>query len=158
RAVGTGQDAEDFALRRYPGTFRGYNSKLAALLGLEYLVLDRPLAELPRDAPRPKAEVLYASNSMYVYKLGKTAPRTYFASSIRKVDNEDILEEEMMPGFDPAKEVLIDEASMADLHGGPYPQAALKQRVQPASLRETKGVSPKPLLAAQAAGQAVSDH
>ena len=50
-----GQDAEDFALRRYPGTFRGYNSRLAALLGLEYLVLDRPLTELPREIPRPKA-------------------------------------------------------------------------------------------------------
>ncbi len=27
RAVGSGQDAEDFALRRYPDTFRGYNSQ-----------------------------------------------------------------------------------------------------------------------------------
>ncbi|MBO0733507.1 MAG: hypothetical protein J2P49_04165 [Methylocapsa sp.] len=158
RAVGTGQDAEDFALRRYPGTFRGYNSKLAALLGLEYLVLDRPLTRLPRDAPRPKAELLYASGSMYIYKLGKTAPRTYFASSIRTVDNEDILEEETIPGFDPAKEVLIDEASMAGLQGGPYPEAALKERVQPASLRDTRGVNPKPWLAAQAGGgHAIAD-
>ena len=79
RAVGPGQDAEDFALRHYPGTFRGYNSHLAALLGLEYLVLDRPLTELPRDIPRPKAQELFASDSLYIYKLGKTAPRAYFA-------------------------------------------------------------------------------
>ncbi|MGH6801126.1 MAG: YfhO family protein, partial [Methylocella sp.] len=55
RAVGPGQNAEDLTFRHYPGTFRGYNSRLASLLGLEYLVLDRPLTELPRDIPRPNA-------------------------------------------------------------------------------------------------------
>ena len=62
----------------YPGTFRGYNSHLAALLGLEYLVLDRPLTELPRDIPRPKAQAIYTSDTMYIYKLGKTVPRASF--------------------------------------------------------------------------------
>ncbi|MGH6830887.1 MAG: YfhO family protein, partial [Methylocella sp.] len=66
RAVGPGQDAEDFSLRHYPGTFRGYNSHLAALLGLEYLVLDRPLTELPRHIPRPKAQAIYTSDTMYI--------------------------------------------------------------------------------------------
>jgi hypothetical protein len=152
RAVGTGQDAEAFGLRRYPDTFRGYNSELAALLGLEYLVLDRPLTALPRDTPRPKAEVLYASNSMYIYKLGTTVPRTYFASAIKRVDNEDIFEEQIIPGFDPAKEVLIDKASMADLRGGPYAQDPLQQRIHTASLNEVKGVTQKPLQAAAAPG------
>ena len=78
RAVGPGQDAEDFALRHYPGTFRGYNSRLAALLGIEYLVLDRPLTELPRDIPRPKATEFFASDGLYIYKLGKIAPTGLF--------------------------------------------------------------------------------
>jgi hypothetical protein len=148
RAVGTGQDAEELAFRRYPHTFRGYNSELAALLGLEYLVLDRPLTELPRDTPRPIAETLYASSSMYIYKLGKTAPRVYIASAVRSVDDEDILEEQFMPGFDPAKEVLIDKASMADLQGGPYAQASPQQRIHTASLGDVKGVKQKPLQTA----------
>jgi hypothetical protein len=152
RAVGTGQDAEDFSLRRYPDTFRGYNSELAALLGLEYLVLDRPLTELPRDTPKPKAETLYASGSMYIYKLGKTAPRTYFASTVRRVDDQDILEDQFIPGFDPAKEVLIDNSSMADLHGGPYAQGPLPQRIRTASLSDVKGVTQNPWQAAAAPG------
>ncbi len=133
RAVGPGQDAEDFALRHYPGTFRGYNSHLAALLGLEYLVLDRPLTELPRDIPRPKAQAIYKSDTMYIYKLGKTVPRAYFASAVEPVDNEEVLDEHVLPGFDPASEVLIDQASMADIHGGPYARGTGQERFQAAS-------------------------
>ena len=134
RAVGPGQNAEDLTFRRYPGTFRGYNSRLAALLGLEYLVLDRPLTELPRDIPRPNARAIYASGAMYIYKLGETAPRAYFASSVERVDNEEVLDEHVLPGFDPLSEVLIDQASMADLHGGPYPRGTGDERVQTATL------------------------
>jgi hypothetical protein len=134
RAVGTGQDAEDFALRRYPDTFRGYNSRLASLLGLEYLMLDRPLAALPREIPRPRAQLIYASDGIYIYKLGKAAPRAYFASAVKPVDNEDVLGEHALPGFDMGREVLIDEASMGDLRGGLYAQSAPPQRIQTASL------------------------
>ena len=54
RAVGPGDNAGDPNLRHFPGTFRGYKCKLAALLGLEYLVLDRPLTRLA--PPRAAAE------------------------------------------------------------------------------------------------------
>ena len=133
RAVGAGQGAEDFSVRHYPGTFRGYNSYLAALLGLEYLVLDRPLTELPRDIPRPKAQAIYTSGTMYIYKLGKTVPRAYFASAVEPVDNDEVLDQHVLPGFDPASEVLIDQASMADLHGGPYARGTGQERFQTAS-------------------------
>ena len=144
RAVGSGQDAEDLALRHYPSTFRGYNSRLAALLGLEYLVLDRPLTELPRDIPRPKAQAIYKSDTMYIYKLGKTVPRAYFAPAVVPVDNEEVLDEHVLPAFDPASEVLIDRASMAGLHGGPYTQGtghARQELDQSVSLSHTAIVS-----------------
>ena len=150
RAVGPGQDAEDFALRHYPGTFRGYNSRLAALLGIEYLVLDRPLTELPRDIPRPKAQEFFASDNLYIYKLGKTAPRAYFSSEIKPADNEDVLDEHVLPDFDPANEVLIDQSSLADLHGGPHIVGSSQERVQIASLGETQGFK-------QAASRALSE-
>ncbi len=133
RAVGAGQGAEDFSVRHYPGTFRGYNSHLAALLGLEYLVLDRPLTELPRDIPRPKVQAIYTSNTMYIYKLGKTAPRATFAPAVEPVDSDKVLGQHDLPGFDPASEVLIDQASMAGLHGGPYAQGTGQERFQTAS-------------------------
>ena len=52
RAVGAGENAVDPNLRHFPGTFRGYRCSLAGLLGLEYLVLDRPLERLPKHFPR----------------------------------------------------------------------------------------------------------
>ncbi|MCI0467887.1 MAG: YfhO family protein [Beijerinckiaceae bacterium] len=143
RAVGTGQDAEDFSLRRYPDTFRGYNSYLASLLGLEYLVLDRPLTELPRDTPRPVAQAIYVCRTMYIYKLGRTAPRTYFASSLKQIDKEEILGEQAIPNFDTAREVLIDEASMGDLRGGPYVLSSGAERIQTAALAGAQGIGNK---------------
>lgn len=120
RAVGPGDNAGDPNLRHYPGTFRGYKCHLASLLGLEYLVLDRPLMRLPRHVPRPRASQIYASDSMYIYKLGKAAPRTYFASRIKTVDSEDVLDEQVLPDFDLANEVLIDQSSIGDLRAD-YP-------------------------------------
>jgi hypothetical protein len=141
RAVGTSQNCENLTDRHYPGTFRGYNSRLASLLGLEYLVLDRPSAELPPDIPRPKGEAIYTSGSMYIYKLAKAAPRAYFATVLKPVDDEDVLDEQVLPSFDPAREVLIDEESLADLHGGPYNQSAVRDRVQIASLNHAQGIA-----------------
>ncbi len=115
RAVGPGDNAGDPNLRHFPGTFRGYKCHLAALLGLEYLVLDRPLIQLPRQVPRPKAVLIYASDKMYVYKLGKAAPRAYFASEIKPVDGDEVLDDHALPDFDWTREALIDQASLGDL-------------------------------------------
>ncbi|MGH6853502.1 MAG: YfhO family protein, partial [Methylocella sp.] len=45
----------------------------------------------------------------------------------------------VLPGFDPASEVLIDQASMADLHGGPYAQGTGQERFQTATLSAGRG-------------------
>ncbi|MCL2384560.1 MAG: YfhO family protein [Alphaproteobacteria bacterium] len=141
RAVGPGQDAEDFALRHYPGTFRGYNSRLARLLGIEYLVLNRPLTELPRDIPRPKAEEFYTSDDLYIYKLGKIAPRAYFAADIQSADNEEVLDEQALPDFNPDNhQALIDESNIGDLHYGPYAPATNAEPVRTASLGDAQGL------------------
>ena len=56
-------------------TFRGYKCRLASLLGLEYLVLDRPLEKLPRHFPRlPNAKLLYGSGRMWIYRLNAAEP------------------------------------------------------------------------------------
>ena len=78
------------------------------------------------------------------------APRAYFAAEVAPVDNEDVLDEHVLPDFDPAREVLIDQSSMADLHGGPYVPGANQERVQTASLSGAQGFG-------QAARRAVSE-
>lgn len=117
RAVGPGENAVDPNSRKFPGTFRGYSGALAQLLGLEYLVLDRPLARLPRHVPRPFASPVYTGEGMYVYRLRRPAPRAYLATSLKPVDTEEAINSRAVPEFDMSREALIDEASMAQVRG-----------------------------------------
>jgi hypothetical protein len=116
RAVGPGENAADPNLRQFPGTFRGYRCRLAGLLGLEYLVLDRPLEKLPRHFPRlTGAKLLYGAGSMWVYQLAPGAPRAYLASHAIPVESENVLSQEEMPEFDRRAGVLIESDQMAEL-------------------------------------------
>ena len=113
RAVGPGENAGDPNLRQFPGTFRGYKSKLAKLLGLEYLVLDRPMAKLPRHFPRAMATPVFSGEGFHVYRLGKPAPRAYLATQIIPVDSEAVLDEHQLPEFDRSHQALIEQSDMA---------------------------------------------
>src|ERR1700730_14650077 len=66
--TGAGENAVDLHLRQFPGTFRGWRSRLANLLGLEFLVLDRPIEKMPNDYPRPdEVTQIYGGPDVYVY-------------------------------------------------------------------------------------------
>ncbi|MBV8848977.1 MAG: YfhO family protein [Methylobacteriaceae bacterium] len=115
RAVGPGENAGDPNLRHFPGTFRGYRCRLASLLGLEYVVLDRPLVRLPRQFPKPQATQIYAGDHFYVYRLGRVAPRAYFATHVKPIDNEATIESHELPDFDRAREALVDQDMVGQL-------------------------------------------
>ena len=123
RAVGPGENAVDPNARHFPGTFRGYRCNLAELLGLQYLVLDRPLNKLPRHVPRPKATEIYAGEHIHIYRLGSVAPRAYLATELTPIDDNSVLDTHTLPEFDRSREVLIDKSSMAEV-SGTYPQDA----------------------------------
>ena len=114
-AIGPGENAVDPNLRQFPGTFRGYRCRLASLLGLEYLVLDRPIEKLPKHFPRiTGATVLYQSPTMWIYRLSPGAPRASLATHLLKVDSESVLHEAELPEFDRRTTALV-ERDQADL-------------------------------------------
>ncbi len=116
RAVGVGESAVDTTLRTFPDTFRGYNSRLAALLGLDYLILDRPVADLPRHIPRPRATLLFAGDRFFIYRLdGTPVPRVTVAGRLKPIEGENVLVSGGLPRFDPLAEALIEEADAAKL-------------------------------------------
>lgn len=119
RAVGPGENAVDPTMRTFPRTFRSYRGRLASLLGLDYLVLDRPIERLPDNVPRPRdgVETLYGSGTMWVYKLNSGAPRAYVATKLIPVDSEEVLQQEDLPQFDRSREALIDDYSAEDVLG-----------------------------------------
>ncbi len=114
RATGVAESANDLNLRGFPDTFRGYNSRLASLLGLDYLVLDRPVADLPRQVPRPRATLLFAGTRFYVYHLdGVAVPRVYLATRVVPVDSDALIESGTVPDFAVGRDVLVDADDMA---------------------------------------------
>ena len=115
RAVGPGENAGDPNLRHFPGTFRGYRCRLASLLGLEYVVLDRPLVRLPRQFPKPQATQIFAGDHFYVYRFGRVAPRAYFATHAKPIDNEATIESHELPDFDRTREALVDQDAVGQL-------------------------------------------
>lgn len=72
--------------RQFPATFEGYNCPLARALGLEYVVLDRPIERVPNLAQRPVAEVLRAGPKFWIYRLRDAMPRLVFTNRVQVAD------------------------------------------------------------------------
>jgi hypothetical protein len=118
RAVGPGENAADASLREFPGTFKNYRCRLASLLGLEYLVLDKPIEQMPKRFPRlPNANLIYGTGSMWIYKFPPTMPRAYLATRLIPVDSEAVLQNSDLPDFDRNGSALVEEAQTEELTG-----------------------------------------
>lgn len=115
-AIGVAESTNDPRLRTFPDTFRGYNSRLAAMLGLGYLIVDRPLNELPRHYPRARATLLYGVNRFLIYRLDTApVPRVHIATRLTSVDSDDVIGDGDIPDFDMINEALVDDADIGAL-------------------------------------------
>ena len=138
RAVGPGENAVDPNLRKFPGTFRGYKCRLAGLLGLEYLVLDRPIERLPPHFPRfGDAKLLYGSGRCGSIAWPR-APRAYLATHLIPVDSESVLEQEELPEFDRAHAALIEQDAAPASRATTAPATAPRTPIQPTAPRRSR--------------------
>ncbi len=111
RAIGVGENSNEPGKRAFPDTFRGYNSRLAILLGLDYLILDRTVADLPRQVPRPRATLLFAGDHIDVYRLDNPiVPRASLVTAWRVIDDEAVIASGVLPDFKLGTEALIDRS------------------------------------------------
>ena len=142
RATGVAESANDLNLRTFPDTFRGYNSRLASLLGLGYLVLDRPISDLPRQVPRPRATCLFAGTRFYVYRLdGTAAPRAYFATRVVPVDSDAQIEDGTVPDFTIGRDVLVEANDVALLRAPALRETSAPAAIATAPYPETAAAS-----------------
>jgi hypothetical protein len=119
RAVGPGENAEDYNARSFPRSFRGYSCRLATMLGLEYLVLSVPIENLPAHFPRVRsAQMIFQADKIFIYKLRQAAPRAYVAHHVIPVDFDEVVANGEMPDFDRHNDVLLDEESVGRLSPG----------------------------------------
>ena len=88
RLVSPGETTHIVDQRLFPASFSGYDCALARELGLEYVVLGRPIEEVPHLARRPVAEVLLAGPKVWIYRLHGAEPRVKFISRIVVADTD----------------------------------------------------------------------
>jgi hypothetical protein len=86
RLVSPGETTHIVDQRMFPPSFDGYDCALARELGLEYLVLGRPIEEVPHLARRPVTEVLLSGPKMWIYRLRGAEPRVKFISRVLVAD------------------------------------------------------------------------
>ena len=86
RLVSPGEGNWLTELREFPGSFDSYDCALARSLGLEFVVLGRPIEQVKHLAKRPVADVLQAGPRVWVYRLRDPAPRLKFLTRIQVAD------------------------------------------------------------------------
>jgi hypothetical protein len=79
RLVAPGESNWLVTLRDFPASFDSYDCPLARSLGLEFLVLGKPIEQVPKLKKRPKADVLLDGPQRWIYRLHDPAPRVAFA-------------------------------------------------------------------------------
>jgi hypothetical protein len=80
RLVAPGEGNWLVELRDFPPTFDSYDCPLARSLGLEFLVLGKPIEQVPNLKTRPKVDLLQAGPYLWVYRLQNPLPRVGFAA------------------------------------------------------------------------------
>jgi hypothetical protein len=109
RFVAPGESTYLVTSRRFPPTFDGYECALARSLDIEYLVLGRPIEDIPNLRHRPAAEVLLAGPKIWIYRLKAGLPRLRFTSHIRLADADALTRTGEFANQPRSDDVLIDD-------------------------------------------------
>jgi len=109
RLVSPGESPYTALHRRFPTSFPGYDCALGKLLGLEYVVLDRPINEMPHLSGRTVAEVIMAGPSAWIYRLPDVAPRVELANVVRVASADEFIDAGRFPTIVTPSEVLVDD-------------------------------------------------
>ncbi len=86
RFVAPGESSWVAKARRFPATFSDYDCALARALGLEYLVLGRPIEEVRGTSRRWRPEIIRNGPDVWIYRIPGAMPRVSFSSRIEVAD------------------------------------------------------------------------
>lgn len=109
RLVAPGESPYTVFHRRFPTSFPGYSCDLGKLLGLEYIVLDRPIERMPHLAQWSTVETIMAGPTAWIYRLPDAAPRVALASIVRVADADAFVDAGLFPPSNGTSEVMIDD-------------------------------------------------
>lgn len=110
RLVSPGESPYTVLHRQFPTSFPSYSCDLSKLLGLEYIVLDRPIEQMPHLAQRSVVETVMAGPRAWIYRLPDPSPRVALASAIRVADADAFIEAGSFPRVNGThQEVMVDD-------------------------------------------------
>jgi hypothetical protein len=109
RLVAPGESPYTVFHRRFPTSFPGYSCDLGKLLGIEYIVLDRPIERMPHLAQWSTVETIMAGPTAWIYRLPDAAPRVALASIVRVADADAFVDAGLFPPSNGTSEVMIDD-------------------------------------------------
>ncbi len=108
RLVSPGEAPYTALHRRFPTSFPGYDCLLGRLLGLEYVVLDRPIDQVPALKRRTIAEAVMSGPKAWIYKLANVSPRVTVETRVKVADASELIDAGAFPSALPNSEVLVD--------------------------------------------------
>jgi hypothetical protein len=132
RLVSPGEGNWRLDLRDFPASFDNYDCALARALGLEFVVLNRPIEQVPHLASRPVADVLQAGPDVWVYRLRNSSPRLKFLRRVQVADADATTTSGQLLASPSPDRVLIDDDT---LPSGVYPAEASAGRARIVSWR-----------------------
>jgi hypothetical protein len=116
--------------RQFPQSFPRYGCTLSHLLGLEFVVLDRPIERMPNLKEPPAADLIMAGPKAWIYKLREFAPRITLSRVVLVADAESFVKAGRFPILASADEVWIDgQDRLAQSYGGERPGAISKAEI-----------------------------
>jgi hypothetical protein len=124
RLISPGEGNWLAVLRDFPPTFTGYDCALARSLGLEYIVLGRPIEQVPHLAHSPPVDVLQAGPPIWIYRLHNPTPRVTFTNRVKVADVDKFDATGHLLATPVAGSALVDDDTPPSHHYTGVPDAA----------------------------------
>jgi hypothetical protein len=109
RLVSPGESNWLAELREFPPTFDNFDCPLARALGLEFVVLDRPIEKVPHLTRAPAADVLQDGPHVWIYRLRDPEPRVKFSRRVEIADADATTARGALVASPSPDRVLIDD-------------------------------------------------
>lgn len=153
RLVAPGESPYTTLHREFPASFPSYSCDLSRALGLEFIVLDRPIEQMPHLRQRQTVQTIMNGPQVWIYRLPQAAPRVVLSTRVRVADADAFVDAGRYPaGGGAGQEVMVDDDD--DLSQS-YAAQQQPPAATPGALHTTSTAAAKPQPAMTAAARAL---
>lgn len=111
-ATGAGDSIGSPGQRKFPALMPNYDSQLARMLGLRFVVTPKPIETIKEFKATPELKPVAETPQGIIYENSKVLPRVMFVSGAKRANFDQIIKSGVWPGVDFEKTVLL-EANVA---------------------------------------------